>query len=113
MSQKNVHIWYRDFKEVRERVAPDDHRFQLMTKTIKEMVLGIRRLRIRELVNTVEISFGSVQTILKDHLGLRSFKSHLAPKSRRSLLPIQIIEECRNAMYMNEFSGISFAQMNI
>ena len=34
---------------------------------IKEMVLENRRLTIRELVDMVGISFGSVQTILKDH----------------------------------------------
>ena len=44
---------------------------------IKEMVLGNRRLTIRELVG---ISFGSVQTILKDHLGLKRFISCLVPK---------------------------------
>ena len=41
---------------------------------IKEMVLWNRRLTIRELVDMVGISFGSVQTILKDHLGLRKRK---------------------------------------
>ena len=44
------------------------------------MVLGNRRLTIRELVDMVGISFGSVQTILKDHLGLRRVKSRLVPK---------------------------------
>ena len=72
----NVYKWYRDFKEGRERVddlqcsgrpstSIDD---QNMNK-IKEMVLGNRR-----------ISFGLVETILKDYLGLRRFKSRLVPK---------------------------------
>ena len=39
-------------------------------QNIKEMVLGNRRLTIRELVDMIGITFGSVQTILKDHLGL-------------------------------------------
>ena len=43
------------------------------------MVLG-NRLTFRELVDMVGISFGSVQTILKDHLGLRRVKSRLVPK---------------------------------
>ena len=38
------------------------------------------RLTIRELVDMVGISFGSVQTILKDHLSLRRVKSRLVPK---------------------------------
>ena len=44
------------------------------------MVLGNRRLTIRELVDMIGISFGSVQTILRDHLGLGRFKSRLVPK---------------------------------
>ena len=40
-------------------------------------MLGNHRLTIRELVG---ILFGSVQTILKDHLGLRRVKSRLVPK---------------------------------
>ena len=62
--------------------VPCDHRLQLMISNInkiKEIVLGNRRLTIRELVDMVGISFGSVQTILKDHLGLRRVKSRLVP----------------------------------
>ena len=43
-------------------------------------MLGNRRLTIRELVEMVEISFGSVQTILKDHFGLRTVKSRFVLK---------------------------------
>ena len=79
MSQKNVYKWYRDFKEGRERV--DDLQrsrrpsTSIIDQKIKEMVLGNRRLTIRELVDMVGISFGSRQKILKDHLGLRRVKS--------------------------------------
>ena len=44
------------------------------------MVLGNRRLTIRELVDMVGISFASVQTIFKDHLALRRVNSRLVPK---------------------------------
>ena len=64
MSQKNVFKWYIDLKEGRERVddlqrsgrpstSIDD---QNINKN-KEMVLGNRRLIIRELVDIVGISF--------------------------------------------------------
>ena len=49
-------------------------------QNIKEIVLGNHRITIRELVDMVGISFVSVQTILKDHLGLRRVKSRLVPK---------------------------------
>ena len=78
MSQKNVQKWYRDFKEGRERVdnlqrsrGPSTSIDDQNINKIKEMVVGNRRLTIRELVDMVGISLGSVQTILKDHLGLR------------------------------------------
>ena len=87
MSQKNVYKWYRYFKEGREHV--DDFQRSGRPSTsiddqninkIKEMMSGNCRLTIRELVDMVGISFGSVQTILKDHLGLRRVKSRLVLK---------------------------------
>ena len=67
MSQKNVYKWYRDFKEGRERVDDLERSGLPLTSIVdqkinkmKEMVLGNRRLTIRELVDMVGISFGSV-----------------------------------------------------
>ena len=87
MSQKNVYKWYRDFKEGREHVdylqrsgRPSTSIGDQNIKKIKEMVLGNRWLTIRELVDMVAISFGSVQTVLKNHLGLRRVKSRLVSK---------------------------------
>ena len=78
MSQKNVYKWYIDLKEGRERVddlqrsgRPSTSIDDQNINKIKEMVFENRRLTIRELVDMVRISFESVQTILKDHLGLR------------------------------------------
>ena len=65
MSQKNVYKWFR------ERVSG----LQLMTKTSTKS-----RKWFLEVVDMVGISFESVQTILKDHLGLRRVKSRLVPK---------------------------------
>ena len=79
MSRKNVYKWYRDFKEGRERVddlqrsgRPSTSIDDQTINKIKEMGLANRRLTIRELVDMVGISFGSVQTSLKDHLGIRT-----------------------------------------
>ena len=83
MSKSSLFLVYRDFNEGRERVddlqrsgRPSTSIDDQSINKIKEMMLGNRRLTIREL----EISFGSVQTILKDHLGLRRVKSRLMPK---------------------------------
>ena len=86
MSQK-IYKWYRDFKEGRERVddlqrcgRPSTSIVDQNINKIKEIVLGNSRLIIRKLVDMVGISFGLVQTILIDHLGLRRVKSCLEPK---------------------------------
>ena len=78
MSQENVYKWYRDFEEGRECVdymqcsgRPSTTIDDQNINKIKEMIIRNRRLAIRELVDMVRISFGSVQTILKDHLDLR------------------------------------------
>ena len=86
MSQKKFYKWYRDFKEGRECVddlqrseRPSTSIDDQNINKIKEIVLGNRRLTIRELVDMVGISFGSVHH-LKDHLGLRIVKLRLVPK---------------------------------
>ncbi|XP_054738108.1 protein GVQW3-like [Anastrepha obliqua] len=88
MSQKNVYKWYKDFKEGRERVDDLEHSGRPSTSTdeqhvnkVKELVLKNRRLIVKDLTDMIEISEGSVKTILKDHLGLRKVKSRLVPKT--------------------------------
>ena len=45
------------------------------------MVLENRRLTIRDIADSLGISFGSVQAILKDELSLRRVKSRMVPKT--------------------------------
>ncbi|CAH2091094.1 unnamed protein product [Euphydryas editha] len=57
---------------------------RVTSKKIKDLVLENRRLTIRDLADSVGISFDSVQTILKNVLCLKHVKSRLVPKSLNS-----------------------------
>ena len=76
MSQKNVYKWYKDFKEGRERVDDLERPGRPSTSTdeqhvnqIKELMHKNRRLIIRDLADTIDISRVSLNTVSKDILG--------------------------------------------
>lgn len=89
MPQKNIYTLYNEFKalkmnrvlDVHQRVSTHEGHFQ----KIKDLMLEIRRFRIRYLVDSVEISFGSAKTILKEVLCFERVESRLVPKSRNFL----------------------------
>ena len=76
MSHKNVYKWYNDFKEGRERVDdlerpgwPSTSTDEQHANPFKELVHKNRRLTIRDLADTIGISRGSLNNVLKDILG--------------------------------------------
>ena len=67
-------------------------------------MLGNRQLTIRELVDIIGISFGSLQTILKDHLVLRRVKVRLVPKFLNFFEKERRVQACE-AM-LSDYQGV-------
>lgn len=105
MSRATVYDWHKLFKEGRECVEDEARPGRPSTSTdeqhvnkIKELVLENRRLTTRELADMVGISNGSVNTILKDVLGLRKVKSRLVPKTLNFLEKQRRIDVCETML---------------
>lgn len=88
ISRTTFFDWHKLFREGREQVEDVTRAPKPSTSTdpghinqIKDLILENRRLTIRDLVDIVGISYGSVQTILKDHLHLRRVAPRLVPKA--------------------------------
>ena len=76
-SRTQVQLWYNRYKKDREYVNDDAHPSCPSTLTAAEnieavntMILDNRRITIRKVVDDVDISFGSCQTIFTDSLGM-------------------------------------------
>lgn len=109
MARSNVYKWHKTFQEGREEVE-DEHRpgRPSTSKTdenivkIKGLVLQNRRFSIRDLVDITGISFGSIQSILKNDLGLSRVSSRLVPKSLNFLEKNRRIEVSKEMLSMGD-----------
>ncbi|KYQ56039.1 hypothetical protein ALC60_05022, partial [Trachymyrmex zeteki] len=87
LSKKNVYKWYKLFQEGRENVndeprsgRPSTSKTDENVQEVKEIVLKNRRITIREIVDDLNISFGSCQSILTDVLGMTRVSAKFVPK---------------------------------
>jgi [histone H3]-lysine36 N-dimethyltransferase SETMAR len=88
LSRTRVFEWYKMFENGREIVQNLDHPRRSLTsvneqniQVIKDLVIHNRRITIRDIAEHIQISFGSIQSILKNNLGLRRVASRLVPKT--------------------------------
>ena len=52
-----------------------------MCKKARDLVYSDRRIQVEEIMQALGISYGSVSTILHDHLGMRKLTACWVPKS--------------------------------
>ena len=87
MSITQIKEWYNRFKDGRVSVEsesrsgrPSTSRNDEVIEQVRTLVMQDRRVTIQEIVDQIEISFGSVQSILKEDLGLRRVSAKFVPK---------------------------------
>ncbi|XP_032679236.1 protein GVQW3-like [Odontomachus brunneus] len=87
MNKTSVYKWHKLFQEGREDVEDDERPGRLSTSTIddnvekvKKMIMGNRRITIREIANDVNISFSSCQAIFSDVLCMKRVATKFVPK---------------------------------
>ena len=87
---KTVYKWYERFKSGNESVEDEQRSGRpSTTKTdenvqkVAKMVRSNRRLTIRELAEELNISYGSVQSILTDDLQMRRVSAKFVPRLLR------------------------------
>ena len=87
LSRTQCYEWFRRFKNGRESTEDDHRSGRPSTSTdashvrqIDELVHSNRRLTVREMSVDCDISFGSCQNILTEHLGMRRIAAKFVPR---------------------------------
>src|SRR5213080_3141671 len=87
MSRACVYEWYKRFQDGRESVESDKRPRRPSTSkndrnvaAVRAAIRGNRRLTVREIAEDIGLSFGSVQSILTEDLGMRRVSAKFVPK---------------------------------
>lgn len=90
LSKTRAYEWYKEFKSGREVVEdlprsgrPSTSNTDENVAIVKKTVLGNRHVSLREMANELNISYGTVQHIVVDVLGMRRVAARLVPKKPR------------------------------
>ena len=104
LSRTQCYEWFRRFKEGRESVEDDHRSGRPSTSTddfhvnqVNELVRSNRRLTVREMADDCDISFGSCQTILSEHLGMRRIAAKLVPRQLSEEQKDNRFATCKNS----------------
>lgn len=97
LSQRKTYKWFNRFKDGREdddgRVGrPKTSKTDENVEKIKEMLNENRNLTIREIAEQMNSSYGSVQSILQNDLGLKRVAAKLVPKELNFIQKLHRVE---------------------
>lgn len=89
-SSRTIYRWIAQFADGREAIEDDDRSGRPSTSTndkkvdeVRELLEEDRRISVKVIAKTLNISVGSVETILKDRLGLSKLSARWVPKMLR------------------------------
>lgn len=89
VKRSTVHFWYKKFKNGRDSIESDEEPGRPLTSRSSDSIFRVRnlirlnrRLVVREMSQELNLSFGSVQAILKQDLKM----SRIAPKFMPKIL---------------------------
>jgi len=87
LSRTQVFDWHKKFRDGRSTVENEAHRRRPRTsvtddhiRTVKDLIAEDRRINVREIASEVGISYGSVETIIRDHLNLSKVSARWVPR---------------------------------
>lgn len=87
MSQSKTFLWYKRFKDGRTCADDDERSGRPSTSTtpeniakVREAIVADRRRTIHDVCAIVGMSYGSVQRILSDNLGMRRIAAKFVPR---------------------------------
>jgi len=89
-SPQTICRWISKFEAGRDEVEDDPHSGRPSSSTNDEKIIAVRelveedrRISVQAIAEALEISVGSVETILHDHLGLSKLSVRRVPKALR------------------------------
>ena len=100
MSRTRVYEWFKRFQDGRQNVQSDERSGRPVTSKTETNIADVRsavrenrRIIVRELSEDLHVSYGSVQSILTEDLGMRRVSAKFVPK----LLSADEKENCLSA----------------
>jgi transposase/AraC-like DNA-binding protein len=87
MSRTRVYEWFKRFQDGRQNVQSDERSGRPVTSKTETNIADVRsavrenrRITVRELSEDLHVSYGSVQSILTEDLGMRRVSAKFVPK---------------------------------